>query len=112
MQRAILACLLSLYFTQAEARSYTCGLVMRQLTGGKYGREFNIARTWLKLPRTFARPGAVVVSWREGKALGGSPGGHVVLIRQLLDDCRAIVSDNRGTYQRNICKRQLGIVQP
>jgi hypothetical protein len=44
--------------------------------------------------------------------LGGGPGGHVVRIVEVRDHCSALVNDNRGTYVRNICRNQLGIVAP
>ncbi len=36
---------------------------------------------------------------------GGGPTGHVSTIKQVLSRCEAVVADDRGTYQRNICSR-------
>lgn len=91
---------------------FTCGIAMRAITGGRYGPEFNLARHWLSLPRTSAHPGAVVVQARFGRALGGGPGGHVSRIESIIGPCRAVVRDNRGSYQRDICKNLLGYVNP
>lgn len=91
---------------------YTCGIVMRRLTGNKYGPEYNLALNWLHLSRTSAQPGAVVVWSRAGRALGGGPGGHVAMIKQLTGHCRAIVQDNGGTRERDICTRVQGYVSP
>ncbi len=105
-----------LSYTPAEARvprGYTCGIVMRQLTGNIYGPEFNLARNWLRLPRiSVPTIGAVVVQSRAGRALGGGLGGHVSRIVSLSSNCRAVVQDNRGTYERDICRNLLGYVIP
>jgi len=109
MRYAFLAVFM-LFSTAADAapRGYTCGLYLRQQFG--LPAAFNLARNWLSLPRASLQHGAVVVSSRKGRALGGGPGGHVVKVVEVIDSCTAIVNDNRGTYKRNICKNQLGIV--
>lgn len=89
----------------------SCGWYMRQQFGGRYGAEFNRARAWARLPRTSLQPGAVVVSSRKGRGCGG-PCGHVVKVVRVIDQCRAIVHDNRGTYERNTCRNRVAVVMP
>lgn len=89
----------------------SCGWHMRKLHGGRYGPEFNRARQWATLPRSSLRPGAVVVSSRKGRGCGGAC-GHVVKVVRVIDACRAIVTDNRGTYERDTCRNRVAIVQP
>lgn len=89
----------------------SCGWYMRKLHGGRYGREFNRAYAWARLPRTTLSPGAVVVSSRKGRGCGG-PCGHVVKVVRVIDACRAIVNDNRGTYERNTCRNRVAVVRP
>jgi len=83
----------------------SCGWYMRKVFGGRYGPEFNLAQNWYrKLPKTTARPGAVVVWTRGGNR------GHVARIVRVTGPCRAVVNDNAGTYERDICRRVLGYV--
>lgn len=83
----------------------SCGWYMRKVFGGRYGPEFNLAQNWYrKLPKTIARPGAVVVWTRGGNK------GHVARIVRVTGACRAVVNDNAGTYGRDICRRVLGYV--
>lgn len=89
----------------------SCGWYMRGQFGGRYGKEFNRAMAWARLPRVSPRPGAVVVQTRKGKGCGGQC-GHVSKIKQVISACRAIVQDNRGTYERDICKNRVAVVQP
>lgn len=89
----------------------SCGWHMRKLHGGRYGPAYNRARQWASLPRTTLSPGAVVVSSRKGRGCGG-PCGHVVKVVSVLDACRAIVTDNRGTYERNTCRNRVAVVRP
>lgn len=89
----------------------SCGWYMRGVFGGRYGPAYNRAYAWAKLPKVAPRPGAVVVSSRKGRGCGG-PCGHVVKIVRVIDACKAIVRDNRGTYERNICRNQVAVVQP
>ena len=114
MKHLCVACaLLASIINTADARGrLICGFVMRQLTGGRYGPEYNLARHWAHLPRTAAHPGAVVVQSRKGKDTAGHPGGHVSIIREVRGDCRALVSDDKGTYVRDICRNLIGYVQP
>jgi hypothetical protein len=89
----------------------SCGWHMRKVFGGRYGPEFNRAYAWARLPRTSLSPGAVVVSSRRGRGCGG-PCGHVVKVVRVIDACRAIVTDNRGTYERNTCRNRVAVVRP
>ena len=87
-----------------------CGWTAMQHTGEtnpKYAR----ALAWLDKPRTTAHPGAVVVSYRSGQDSAGNQGGHVAVIQSVIDSCTAVVSDEKGTYTRNICRNQAGIVE-
>jgi len=74
--------------------------------------KFSLALNWAGLPHTDAHPGAVVVQRRAGRALGGGPGGHVSRIVQNIDGCHAVVTDEAGTYTRDICRGTVAIVQP
>jgi len=110
---AAAAALLALMVT-SEARGFNCGRYQRWLNGltAPQYRDLNLARSWLRLPHTTAAPGAIVVQSRHGRALGGGPGGHVSRIERLTGTCTAIVRDNRGTYERNICRNLLAYVRP
>lgn len=83
-----------------------CGAVQMAYYGIR-DNTYKLARKWLDFPRTSLQPGAVVVSSR-----GGRGKGHVARIEQVIDNCTAVVTDEKGTYTRNICKRRLGIVMP
>jgi hypothetical protein len=89
---------------------FNCGIAMMAITGRREP-GLALARSWLRFPRTVAGPGAVVVQSRKGRALGGGPGGHVSRIVEMRGSCRALVQDNRGTYERDICSRLLGYVR-
>jgi hypothetical protein len=52
------------------------------------------------------------VQRRRGRALGGGPGGHVSRIVSLISQCRAIVTDEKGTYERDICRNLVAYVKP
>lgn len=93
----------------AEAASFNCGRYMSKVFGIKTRA---LALAWSGFPHTYAHPGAVVVQSRKGRALGGGPGGHVSKIVSLVGTCRAIVNDNRGTYERDICKNLVAYVSP
>jgi hypothetical protein len=107
---AVAACLI-LAIAPADARgSFSCGKYMSRVTGAPYTP---LAREWAtKFPHTSAGPGAVVVQSRKGRALGGGPGGHVSRIVEMISTCRAIVNDNRGTYERDICRNLIAYVRP
>ena len=83
-----------------------CGWYMGRLTGHS-DRSLWLAQNWARrFPRTSARPGAVVVYSRGGNK------GHVSKIVELRSRCRAVVHDNAGTYERDICHRVIAYVQP
>lgn len=75
-----------------------CGWFMRKVFGWKYGKEFNRAKEWLRLPRTAPAPGAVAI-WNRGK---NKNNGHVARIDRLTKPGYAIVTDYSGTYERRI----------
>lgn len=84
----------------------SCGWYMRGVFGGRYGPEFNLAQNWYRrLPKTYAHSGAVVV-WTRGGIYG-----HVARIVRVTGPCRAVVNDNMGTRERDICRRVLGYVR-
>ncbi len=89
----------------------SCGWYMRAQFGGRYGPEFNRARAWASLPRASLTPGAVVVSARKGRGCGGAC-GHVVKVVSVIDQCRAVVQDNSGTYTRDTCRARVAVVRP
>ena len=91
---------------------FVCGLTQRLYFGIK-DTSLNLALEWAhKFPHTSAQAGAVVVQRRRGHALGGGPGGHVSRIVQLTGQCRAMVTDEKGTYERDICKNLVAYVTP
>ena len=83
-----------------------CGWYMGRHTGHAR-RSLWLAQNWAReFPRTSARPGAVVVWSRGGNR------GHVAKIVALNGSrCRATVHDNRGTYQRDICRGVIAYVR-
>lgn len=94
----------------ADARGFICGATQRAY----FGVGSNLARQWARdFPHT-STPAVdvVVVQARAGRALGGSPGGHVSRIVQPISDCRAIVADEKGQYERDICKNRIALVVP
>lgn len=120
MRRLIAACALACAFfvvvvSNAEARQrpvrgFTCGIFMSRHTGAPYTP---LALDWArKFSHVSAREGAVVVQRRKGRALGGGPGGHVSQIERMTGQCRAIVRDNRGIYERDICRGLVAYVMP
>jgi hypothetical protein len=104
---------LLLSVTTADAASFNCGRFMCKTFGIKNCGSLALALEW---PKKFTRvshpaPGLVVVQRRNGRALGGGPGGHVAKIVSLTDNpCRAVVRDNRGQYLRDICKNRVAFV--
>ena len=65
------------------------------------------AREWTRaFPHTTARAGVVMYQH------GGGPTGHVSRIVQLTGSCTATVTDDAGTYERNICSRGATFVDP
>ena len=110
MKKTLAVAVLLSLASPAQAESFSCGRFMSRL----YGVPMTaLALDWAKkFPHTSAHPGAVVVQRRKGRALGGGPGGHVSKIERIVSSCRAIVRDNRGTYERDICKNLVAYVDP
>lgn len=114
-QRLFVVALLLLAFCSPAAAAFDCGRFMCRMFGIANCKNPNlqIALNWAqRFPQSAARPGAVVVQRRKGRALGGGPGGHVSKIVELRGSCRALVRDNRGTYERDICRSLVAYVQP
>ena len=89
-----------------------CGLTQRIYFHIR-DESLNLARMWaVKFRHVGAAPGMVVVQGRPGRALGGGPGGHVSRIERVVDRCHAVVTDEKGTYERDICRRLVAIVNP
>lgn len=107
---AALAALLATV-TIASAR-FDCGRVARHhynLPPDPYNR----ALAWAdNLPHTSAAPEMVVVQTRPGRDSAGGPGGHVSRIVRLTGTCSAIVVDEKGSYERDICARLVAYVDP
>lgn len=104
---------LALILATASAQAaFNCGRVQR----AHYGitdPAYNMAQRWRGFQHVSAQPGAVVVQDRKGRASDGkSKGGHVARIVSVIDNCHAIVSDERGQYKREICGRNAAIVMP
>jgi len=98
------------YWHARHGHGFNCGRTQAAHFG--LGPAFALALHWATLPHTSARPGAVVVQRRAGRALGGGPGGHVSRIVSVQSHCRAIVTDNVGTYSRDICRNLVAYVSP
>ena len=109
MRQIVAAAILLATVASADAR-FDCGRVQRAYFG--LPQKYNLALNWAGLPHTYAGPGAVVVQRRKGRALGGGPGGHVSRIERMVDNCHAIVTDEKGTYTRDICKNLVAYVNP
>lgn len=95
----------------AHHAHYICGVTQARFFGLPESK-FALALNWATLPPTDAHAGAVVVQRRAGHALGGGPGGHVSRIVQVTGQCRAVVTDESGTYSRDICRNLVAYVQP
>lgn len=88
-----------------------CDGIHRCVCGSTQTRHFGLPRivrghnlwqaaAWPKaFARTSARPGVVMYQ------RGGGPTGHVSRIVELRGACRALVADERGQYEQNICSR-------
>lgn len=92
--------------------NFICGATQARHYGLRDPR-FRLALNWARLlPHVSPAPDVVVVQRRKGHALGGGPGGHVSRIVRLINACRAIVTDEKGTYERNICANLVAYVRP
>lgn len=99
------------FVNSAEARRGSCDGIHGCTCGSTQTRHFGLPRVynghnlwraveWKRaFPRTSARPGVIVYQH------GGGPSGHVSRIDSMLTVCKAIVTDEKGTYERNICAR-------
>lgn len=64
------------------------------------GHNLKTAIAWVRaFSHTSAQAGVVMYQ------RGGGPTGHVSRIVELIGNCTATVSDDTGTYERNICSR-------
>jgi hypothetical protein len=75
-------------------------------------KRYRMARLWAEFEHVSPAPEVVVVQGRSGRASDGSPGAHVSRIVRTIDSCHAVVSDEKGTYERDICKRLIAYVNP
>lgn len=113
------AILLLAFTTTGDARRRgNCDGIHRCTCGSTQTRHFGLprmykgynlwqAREWPRaFPRTSPAPGVVIYQ------RGGGPTGHVSRIVSLLDKCRAVVADERGKYERDICSRGAIFVDP
>jgi len=65
------------------------------------------AREWTRaFPHVSAQAGVVMYQH------GGGPTGHVSRIVEVRGQCRALVADERGQYERDTCSRGAVFVQP
>lgn len=105
----LVACVAS---TAAEARPHRhhygliCG-VTQMAHFGITDRVYAQALRWLDFQSTSPQADAVVVQYRAGRG-----NGHVSRIVQVIDQCHALVTDEKGTYKRDICRNLAGIVMP
>lgn len=95
---------------QRDRGNYSCCIFMFKLTGAPYTP---LALEWArKFQHVSKQEGAVVVQRRRGRAFGGGLGGHVSRTVTLIGACSAVVRDNRGTYERDICRNLVAYVMP
>ena len=118
IKKAIVAiCILAASMSISEARGrhhgygLNCGRFLSSLLGVP---NTPLALDWAhKYRHTSAGPGAVVVQSRRGMDSSGKRhGGHVSVIVSMIDNCTAVVKDNRGQCPRNICKNLVAYVSP
>lgn len=113
----LIACLALLPMQQSEARGrcdgiHGCKCGSTQTRHYHLPRNFNGHNLWRAVewihafPRTIASAGAVVYQRH------GGPSGHVSRIVRLTSSCHAIVADDRGEYERDICSRGAVYVDP
>jgi len=107
-----MAMILAALATTADARGFICGAT-QMAHYGITNPAYKMAQRWRDFQHVSAQPGAVVVQDRKGRASDGkSKGGHVSRIVSVIDNCHAIVADERGQYKREICGRNADIVMP
>lgn len=112
---AVLAVLALSAPAQAKHRYHhsggSCDGIHRCICGSTQTRHFGLPRIynghnlwqaveWIRaFPRTSPHVGAV------GYQHGGGPTGHVFRVAVYNGGCTATVTDEKGTYERNICSR-------
>ena len=113
MTKTVAAVMATLILATVSAEAaFNCGRVQRAYYGIA-DPAYNMAQRWRGFQHVSAQPGAVVVQDRKGKASDGkSKGGHVSRIVSVIDNCHAIVADEKGQYKREICGRNAAIVMP
>ena len=89
-----------------------CGAVQMRHYGIQ-DKNFRLVKNWARLlPHTTAHEGAVVVQYCHGRDSAGNPGGHVSRIIAMRGNCTALVADEKGQYERDICKGLIAYVDP
>ncbi len=119
LRTALIATAITIALTaSAEARhrhhhggGLICGLT-QMLHFHIKDNNFRLALHWATFPHTSPAPEMVVVQRRNGHDSAGHPGGHVSRIVEVKSSCRAVVADDKGRYERDICKRLVAIVNP
>jgi len=109
--RIAVASITVIAFTGVASAALICGAVQMHHFG-IHDQNFRLAKHWATLPHTVPHVGAVVVQSRRGKDSAGHPGGHVSRIVAMKGNCRAIVADDRGQHERDICSRLIAYVDP
>lgn len=88
----------------------TCGVTAARNAGvavNYNGYNLKQAVQWTRaFPRTSAAPGTVLYQRT------GGPTGHVAVVTAVLDQCTVTVKDERGQYDRDICRRHTTFVDP
>ena len=122
MTRSIMAALVAVltvvvFTNKADARRGSCDGIHRCVCGSTQANHFGLPRIfkghnlwqaveWVRaFPHTTAHAGAVMYQ------RGGGPTGHVSRIVSYSGGCSAVVSDERGQYERNICSRGAQFVE-
>ena len=108
---------LLLLHSVANARG-RCDGIHSCLCGRTQAEHFNLPRNYNGYNLWQARDWALAFQHVQAQAgavmyqHGGGRTGHVSRIVALLDNCHATVSDDKGTYERNICTRGATFVMP
>ena len=111
MKKLILTAAIAAYFIVPAQAYLDCGRVAARLTHTTCGTA--LARDWARNCRhTTLHAGAVVVSSRRGHDSAGHRGGHVALVVSVIDNCHARVHDEKGIYERDVCRNQIAVVEP
>lgn len=114
---AILLIALLLPTLDAEARG-RCDGIHRCRCGSTQTAYYNLPRNyngynlwqavdWVKaFPHTTARSGVV------GYQRTGGRTGHVFRVASVISDCKVMATDEKGTYERDICRHRTTFVDP